>query len=355
MLTEKKATPKSLGFYMPAEWEKQDAIWLSWPKDPTTWPNKVSQVQKTYIQMIEIISSFQKVNLLVDNIKEENVVRSKLKEAKISVDNIIFWHIETVDAWIRDYGPTFVINDKKLGMIDWTFNAWGNKYEELKKDTNIPQIINEKLQIAYFNPKIILEGGSIEVDGEGTALVTEQCLLNPNRNPHHSKDDIEEILCEYLNVEKVLWLGSGIEGDDTDGHIDDITRFVSPAVVVTCIENDTTDSNHTPLRDNFLRLSSMKDAKNRSLTIIKLPMPEKILGPDNKPFPASYANFLITNKAVLVPIYGSKNDDKALSILKEVFPSKEIIGILCSSMIWGKGAIHCLSQQQPSISNFHHH
>jgi len=350
-------TPKSLGFYMPAEWEKQEAVWLTWPKSVLTWPGRILLVQGIYIQMIEVITSYQKVNLLVDDEKAESIVRDQLAKAKISVDNVKFWHIPTVDAWIRDYGPTFVIGDRKngsdkIGMIDWTFNAWGNKYEELIQDTAVPKKINEKLKISYFNPSLVLEGGSIEVDGEGTVLITEQCLLNKNRNPNLNRKAIEDVLIKYLNVEKVLWLGSGIEGDDTDGHIDDIARFVSPGVVVVCSEDDETDINHAPLKENFLSLSSMKDAKNRSLSVVKLPLPEKVIGSNNKQLPASYANFLITNKAVLVPIFGKKNDDRALSILKEVFPSRDIIGFKCDSIIWGMGAIHCLSQQQPSILKF---
>lgn len=348
-LNSDQDTPSSLGFYMPAEWRRQEAIWLTWPKNTITWPNKVAGVQKVYLQLIEIIGSYQKVNLLVDDEKAESEVRMRLSEAKISSNNLQFFHIPTVDAWIRDYGPTFVIKDKELGMVHWIFNAWGDKYQQLKKDTVIPEKINEKLKIAYFNPQIILEGGSIEVDGEGTVLVTEQCLLNKNRNPQLTQEKIERTLCLYLNVQKVLWLKSGIDGDDTDGHIDDIARFVSPSTVVTCMEDYEFDSNYLPLQENYKRLISMTDAKNRSLSIVKLPMPQKIKSSLNYPLPASYANFLITNNAVLVPVFGQKNDDKALSILKELFPQRDVLGIRCNDVVLGGGTIHCLSQQQPAL------
>jgi agmatine deiminase len=343
------STPYSLGFYMPAEWTKQEAIWLTWPKNRVTWPGRVIQVQEVYLQLIEIIGSYQRVRLLVDDEKAESVVRSYLSEAKVSLRNLEFFHIATVDAWIRDYGPTFVIKEKKLGMIHWIFNAWGNKYEELKKDTRVPELIQKKLNIPFFAPPIILEGGSIEVDGEGTVLVTEQCLLNKNRNPTLTKEKIEKTLSEYLNVSKILWLKSGIEGDDTDGHIDDITRFVSPSVVVTSVEDSVSDSNYLPLKENYDRLISMTDAKNRSLIVVKLPMPQKIKNSKKQPLPASYANFLITNKVILVPIFGQKNDERALSILKELFPSREVLGIKSNDLILGGGTIHCLSQQQPAI------
>jgi agmatine deiminase len=342
-------TPRSLGFYMPAEWERQDAIWLSWPKNPITWPSRVAQVQNIYIRIIEVIGSYQRINLLVDNEKVENEVRSHLAKAKVSTDNLFFFHIPTQDAWIRDYGPTFVIKDSMLGMVDWIFNAWGNKYEKLKEDTSVPKIINNKLKAVYFDPQIILEGGAIEVDGEGTVVVTEQCLLNKNRNPDLSRETIEETLSQYLNVKKVLWLADGIDGDDTDGHIDDIARFTAPSVIVTCVEDDEFDSNYLPLKENLKRLSYMTDAKNRSLSVVKLPMPKKIFDLRNNPLPASYANFLITNNAVLVPVFLQKSDETALSILKELFPSRDVVGIPCTDVIRGGGTIHCLSQQQPSV------
>ena len=349
MLKASNHTPRSLGFHMPAEWEKQEAIWLSWPKNPVTWPKRVAQVQSIYVRIIEIIGSYQKINLLVDDERTENEVRARLEKDKVSADNLFFYHIPTEDAWIRDYGPTFVAGDKSLGMVHWIFNSWGNKYKKLKADTIIPEKINEKLKLEYFTPKIILEGGSIDVDGEGTVLVTEQCLLNKNRNPSLSRDQIEQYLSEYLNIDKVLWLKNGIDGDDTDGHVDDISRFVLPSVVITCIEKDETDSNYLPLMENFRRLTSMTDAKNRQLSIVKLPMPKKMFALPDKPLPASYANFLITNKTVLVPVFQQKSDETALSILKELFSSRDVLGIPCNDVIWGGGTIHCLSQQQPFV------
>ncbi|MBN2479789.1 MAG: agmatine deiminase family protein, partial [Parachlamydiales bacterium] len=340
-------TPKELGFRMPAEYEKQTAIWLTWPKDPKTWPDRVKIVQDIYIQIIDVVSSFQIVNLLLDDEKQLQVVLKKLQEAIVNLSNVKFHIIKTVDAWIRDYGPTFVISEDSLGMINWTYNAWGNKYEELKKDNSVPlKIFEEMNYLKIFDPKIVLEGGSIEVDGQGTVIVTEQCLLNKNRNPNLSKAQIEKNLCDFLNVKKVIWLKSGIVGDDTDGHVDDITRFVLHKTVVTCVEKNQNDKNHKVLAENLKILKSSTDANSKSFDIIELPMPEMIYA-NKKPLPASYANFLITNEAVLVPIFNQKNDERALKILKEIFTNRQVLGFNCEDVVWGLGAIHCLSQQQP--------
>lgn len=343
-------TPRALGYRMPAEWEPQEAVWLTWPKDPITWPERVPLVQNIYIRMMEIIAADQTVRLLVDDEQAEGFVRDKLKGAGVSERGIEFWQVPTVDAWIRDYGPTFVVNknEKQIGMINWIFNAWGNKYEELKEDSDIPVVLNERLGLDLFEPGIVMEGGSIEVDGEGTLLVTEQCQLNPNRNPAFSREEIETILQEYLNVQKILWLGDGIEGDDTDGHIDDITRFAAPGVLVTAVEPDYSDANHVFLAENLRRLRSMTDAKGRAFEIAELPMPGRVATPERR-LPASYANFLITNKTVLVPVFEHKNDARALAVLRELFPTREVVGLSCEPMVWGLGAIHCLSQHQPAI------
>ncbi len=307
-------TPKDLGYKMPAEWEKQEAIWLTWPKNIETWED-IKDIQKTYLQIIEIITSYEKVNLLVDNLETQNFISKT-----ISSKNLEFFQIPTVDSWIRDYGPTFVINNDKLAMINWTFNAWGNKYEELAKDDCVPLMINKKLNLPIFTPNIVLEGGSIDVNGKGTVLVTKQCLLNPNRNPSLSKTDIEQVLKDYLNVEKIIWLNSGIIGDDTDGHVDDITRFISEDIIVTAI-TENTDPNYQALEENY---KILKNLSNKPFSIVKLPIPKKNY---NKNLPKSYCNFLITNNCVLVPIYDDENDKKALSILKELFTNRDVIGI----------------------------
>lgn len=345
----KKETPKKLAYRMPAEWEKQEAVWLTWPKNKITWPNVIPQVEKTYIEMIDVISSYQKVRLLVDNEMEEIRIRSILDSAKVDNSNIEFFKIKTEDSWIRDYGPTFVIKDKSLAMINWKFNSWGNKYEDLSRDRVIPKKINEHLNILSFEPDIFLEGGSIEVDGKGTVLVTNECLLNKNRNENITKEEIENILCEYLNVEKVIWLSAKIIGDDTDSHIDNIARFVAPSVVVTSYESDKSSINYSSLNENYNNLLKQKDAQDKKLDVYKLLMPRSTFNDKKELLPASYANFLITNEAILLPIYNCDRDKEALSLLKDLFNKKQVIGLNCDKMIWGLGSIHCLSQQQPAI------
>ncbi len=362
--------------YMPAEWEPHAATWLTWPKDPLTWPDRVFQAQEVFAQMMEALTPHEKVNLLLDDEKAETEVREKLKSKKIVWKNLLLHQIPTVDSWIRDYGPIFVKTSPSprpspqmgegekqkipspstgegqgegdLLILDFIFNAWGNKYKSLKADDTIPQKISPLLKLPLMEPGIVLEGGSIDVNGKGTLLTTEQCLLNKNRNPHLSKTEIENTLKKYLGVTNILWLGEGIAGDDTDGHVDDITRFVSADTVVTAIEEDPADENYKPLQENLKRLKKMKDQNGKALNIISLPMPGAIMGEDHR-LPASYANFYIANNVVLTPIYQHKNDAVALQILQKVFSTRRIIGIVCKDLIWGMGAIHCVTQQQPQI------
>jgi agmatine deiminase len=342
--------PGKLGYSMPAEWESHEATWLSWPKDPQTWPNRVPQAQEVFAQMIEALTPYEKVHLLVDDEKAEEEVRRKLLPKNVSGKNLFIHRIPTVDSWIRDYGPNFIrSHDGKIAYNSWIFNAWGEKYETLMADNGIPKRISHLLNLPIFEPSIVLEGGSIDVNGKGTLLTTEQCLLNKNRNPHLFKNEIEEYLKNYLGVRQVLWLGEGIIGDDTDGHIDDIARFVSEDTVVTVVEEDPEDENYEPLQDNLERLQSMKDQDGRPLKIITLPMPGPILDEEENRLPASYANFYIANGVVLAPVYGHSNDERALNLLKELFPTRKVMGINCRDLIWGMGAIHCVTQQQPKM------
>ena len=259
----------------------------------------------------------------------------------------------TVDSWIRDYGPNFLIDQKGgLAFNDWLFNAWGNKYEELKKDDKIPSILESYLTVPRFEPGIVMEGGSIEVNGNGCVLTTEQCLLNKNRNPHLNQKEIEQYLKDYLGVTKVLWLGEGIVGDDTDGHIDDIARFVSEDIIVCAIEDDPTDANYELLQDNLKRLKAMTDADGQSFEIVTLPMPGIVGGTSTDTrnldrLPASYANFYIANNVVLAPVFGHKNDNRAVETLQRLFKDRRVIPINCEPLVWGMGTIHCVSQQQP--------
>lgn len=345
-------TPRELGFRMPAEWERHEATWLTWPKDPLTWPDRVPQAEAAYAELIEALSPGEKVHLLVDDEASERRVRSLLAGRKIEFDKLRLHRIPTSDSWIRDYGPIFLNATASADqlMLDWVFNAWGNKYETLKADDTVPEKIALLLKLPLVQPGIVLEGGSIEVNGEGALLTTEQCLLNPNRNPGLDKKDIEAYLRDYLGVAQILWLGEGIEGDDTDGHVDDITRFVSPDTVVTAVEEDPSEINFHPLRENLKRLRAMRLADGRSLRVVELPMPGPVFSDEGR-LPASYANFYIGNAAVVVPVFGHANDGKALAILQELFPHRRVRGIRAEDLVWGMGAFHCLTQQQPAGYN----
>lgn len=344
----KQQTPAQAGYRMPPEWHAHAATWLAWPKDPLTWPERVPQAEAIFLQMIEALAPHEIVNLLVDDEATESTVRQCCNFPASA--NVRFHRIETVDSWIRDYGPNFLLNDKgELAFNDWTFNAWGDKYEELKKDDAIPQRLQSIIDAPRFAPGIVLEGGSIEVNGAGVVMTTEQCLLNPNRNPQLDRTEIEEHLKAYLGVEQVLWLGLGIAGDDTDGHIDDIARFISNDTIVCVMEDDPADENYRLLQDNYERLSLARDARGKAFNIIPLPMPGLIGGRGEDRLPASYANFYIANNVVLLPVYGHANDERATAILQRLFTQRKVIPINCEPLIWGMGAIHCVTQQQPAL------
>lgn len=352
---DKNAQPKpaDVGFYMPAEWHRHSGTWLTWPKDPLTWPDRVPQVEQIYLQMMAALAPHERVNLLVDDENTEESVRKRCTFHE--QQNISFHRIPTVDSWIRDYGPNFLVNDKgELAYNDFIFNAWGNKYEELKRDNAIPSRLEPLLRIPRFEPGIVLEGGAIDVNGAGCVLTTEQCLLNPNRNPQLSRTQIEQHLKDYLGVAKVLWLKEGIVGDDTDGHIDDIARFVSAETIVCAVEDDPSDANYEILQDNLSRLKEMTDVRGNRLRIVTLPMPGFVAGSQNatdrnlERLPASYANFYIANEVVLAPVFGHANDERAVNILQTLFGHRRIVPINCEPLVWGMGTIHCVTQQQPA-------
>lgn len=338
-------------YYMPAEWAPHESTWLTWPKDPITWPNRVEQAQQAYCKIIEALSPSEKVNLLVDDFETKQLVLKQLKDYSPHLPNLVFHLIPTADSWIRDYGPIFVkalpmsLNSPRYAL-DFIFNAWGNKYESLKEDDDIPIKLQNTLKIEVLQPGFVLEGGSIDVNGAGCLLTTKQCLLNPNRNPHLTQSEIEEKLKQYFGVQQIIWLGDGIEGDDTDGHVDDITRFVSENTIVSVVEEDRNDPNYLPLKENVDHLKSIQNLKGKPFEIIELPMPGRLERDDGSRLPASYANFYIANEVVLVPIYKHKNDALALNRLQNLFPKRKVIGIDCSDLIWGMGAIHCLTQQE---------
>lgn len=343
--------PKNEGYFFPAEWHKHNATWLSWPHKEASWPGKLNSIYQPYCQFIKAISAGEKVciNILNEQLKKEAIYH--LTEAGVNMQQIIFYNHPTDDAWCRDHGPAFLINlssNIPKVIIDWGYNAWGNKYPPYALDDNIPTLVGKALNQPVFYPNIIMEGGSVDFNGAGSVLTTTSCLLNPNRNPHLNQHQIEEYLYNYYGVEQVLWLGDGIVGDDTDGHIDDITRFINETTVVTVIEENKNDENYAPLLDNLNLLKEMRLLNGKQLDIIELPMPAAVVH-EGQRLPASYANFYISNAAVVVPTYRDKNDQKALDILTDCFPSRKVIGIDSTDIIWGLGSWHCLSQQEPEV------
>lgn len=337
-------TPRELNFRMPAEWEKHEATWLSWPKDPLTFPEDIiDRVEEIYVEIIESLRLGERVELLVDDEKTEDKVSSMLS----SQNNVRFHNIKSADVWMRDYGPIFIKNSE-IAATKWIFNAWGKKYDELLKDDDTGKEICEVTKLKTFEPKIVLEGGSIDTNGARSCLTTEQCLLNNNRNPSLNQKEIENYLHDYLGFTNLIWLSRGIAGDDTDGHVDDIARFVSEDTVICMVEKDKNDENSAILEANYRLLQQSKDAAGQKLQVVTIDMPHKVETEDGR-LPASYANFYIGNSAVLVPIFGdSKRDEKALDTIGSFFPGRKMIGINCKELVYGFGGIHCITQQQPA-------
>ncbi|MCR5193636.1 MAG: agmatine deiminase family protein [Bacteroidales bacterium] len=333
---------------MPAEWEKHEATWLSYPHNEDSWPGKIETIFPSYHLFIKTLTEVETVHINVQDDVMEQRVRNALKEAGAFMVNIEFHRFPTNDAWCRDHGPAFLLNHKVPGLraiVDWNHNAWGGKYP-WDLDTQIPARIAEHLGMTMFQPDIVMEGGSIDVNGKGDLLTTTSCLLNPNRNPNLSQQQIEEHLRAYYGVENIIWLGEGIIGDDTDGHVDDLSRFVDEDVIITAVEHNKDDENYAPLQANLKFLSKCRLANGKQPTIVELPMPE-IVEWEGQRLPASYANFYICNGLVIFPTYKCDNDTEAAYILEECFPTREIVGIDSTDIIWGLGSFHCLSQQMP--------
>jgi agmatine deiminase len=347
-------TPKRLGYFMPAEWEKHDGTWLAWPHDPVTFPNRVKKVELVYLQIISALHKNDDVNLFVRDQTAKKRVTELLEQKGINLKKINMFVWDYADVWFRDYGPIFLVNKEKnqTAFVHWIFNAWGGKYDDLKKDTQVPSIISNSLQLSSFKPGIVMEGGAVEVNGEGTVLTTEQCLLNGNRNPHLSKDDIERYLRNYFGATNVIWLKGGVAGDDTDGHIDNLARFANPRTILCAYEEDERDENHEVLKKNYEVLLNSVDQDGKKFKVVKIPMPPavrtSVRGKKTR-LPASYLNFYVANKVVLVPSYKHKNDRLAQRIIQNVFPSRKIVGIDCRDLIYGMGALHCVMQQQPAL------
>jgi agmatine deiminase len=344
-------TPKELGYRFPAEWERQSATWLSWAHKEASWPDKFEPIPDVYTGIVKTIAQFQHVNINVVDEKMHTEVTARLTNAGVDASRFTLHPIPTNDAWCRDHGPAFVVNpasDRPLAIVDWGYNAWGGKYPPFDLDDVVPTRIAEIRGLPVFHPGIVMEGGAIDVNGMGCLLTTKACLLNENRNPLLDQQQIENYLREYYGQEKILWLEDGIAGDDTDGHVDDLARFIGPSTIVTVMEEDPADENYSVLRENRKILSTLTDQNDRPFRIVELPMPG-VVEYDNQRLPASYANFLIGNGFVLVPTFQDANDAKAIDILQREFPDRRVIGIDCVDLVWGLGTVHCISQQEPAV------
>ncbi len=345
-------TPKQLGYYFPAEFAKHDAMWLSWPHKEASWPGKLDSIFPSYVEFIKIVSKTERVCINVADAAMQQMATTLLTAGGVDLSRVQFYFHPTNDAWCRDHGPSFLIRDNKeapKAIVDWNINAWGGKYPPFVLDDVIPTHIAKVLNLPVFYPNIIMEGGSVDFNGAGTVLTSKCCLLNPNRNPELSQDQIERYLCNYYGVEQVLWVSEGIVGDDTDGHIDDTVRFVNEDTVVTVIETNKASENYGLLQQNLAELKTMRLQSGKQLNIVELPMPADVIYEDQM-LPASYANFYISNGHIIVPTYRCAQDDQAMQIIQSAFPTREVVGIDSTDIIWGLGSFHCLSQQEPSIT-----
>lgn len=342
-------TPRESGYRFPAEWEKHVATWLTYPYNEASFPGMMDRIYSPYLKFIKAITKSEIVRINVAEKQFEKHLLDQLKLHQVDSSRVeIFMH-PSDDVWCRDHGPSFVVNsnaEQKKAIVNWGFNAWGGKYP-FENDNRIPLKVAEYYKLPVFSPGIIMEGGSIDVNGAGTLLTTTACLLNENRNPHLSQEQIEAYLRDFYNVEQIVWLGDGIAGDDTDGHVDDITRFVSKDIIVTATEINRHDENYEPLHENLKQLKKLRLISGKQPDIVELPMPDPVYHEGNR-LPASYANFYITNGLVIVPNFRCKNDDKAMRLLEECFPDRSIEGIDSKDIVWGFGSFHCLSQQEPA-------
>ena len=347
-------TPAELGYSFPPEWHPHTATWFSWPRpEGISFPDKYHTIPENLARIMREIAPRERVEINVPNGNYEYLVREQLAEHGCPLKNIFFHHIKTNESWCRDHGPAFVLKDgnskKQMAIVDWGFNAWGGKYPPYDDDDAVPTRIAEEMKLPVFYPKIVMEGGSVEFNGAGTIMTTTSCLLNKNRNPQLKKPRIEQYLKDFYGQKHVIWLGEGIVGDDTDGHIDDLARFIDPHTIVVAIEEDPKDENYEILKDARKRLDRLTDQDGKPFEIVEIPMPG-VVEHDGQRLPATYVNFYFVNGALLVPTYRhKKNDRRAIDILQQRLPRRKVIGIDCVELIWGLGAIHCLTQQQPRV------
>ena len=355
-----ESTPRELGYRMPAEWEPHQATWLAWPHNPEDWPGKFQPIPWIYAEIVRLLAAHEHVHLIVENAAAQSRVKGILKRAGANLDAVSFHAWPTDRGWTRDSGPIFVRNaEGRVGLTNWQFNAWA-KYDDWHLDDQLPARVTELLNLPEWRPsiaiengakhhRVVLEGGSIDVNGAGIMITTEECLLSEvqQRNPGISREQLEQVFSDFLGIDQVIWLNRGIAGDDTHGHVDDITRFVAPDMIVTAVEPDTRDPNHGPLAENLARIKAARTPSGKQFNIVEIPLPRPVVFRGQR-LPASYANFYIANGLVLVPTFHDPNDRIALNTLAEVFPNREVIGIHCVDLVWGLGTLHCMTQQQPA-------
>lgn len=344
-------SPDALGYKFPAEFAPHEATWLSWPHKEASWPGKIDAIYPSYALFIKYLALSEKVRINVANEAMKTFALRHLEKAGVNLSQVEFFMHPTNDAWCRDHGPAFLINpdaDIKKVIVDWNYNAWGNKYPPYDLDDVIPTLIGKHFNIPVYNPGIVMEGGSVEFNGNGTLLTSTCCLLNENRNPQFNQKEIENYLYNFYGVDQILWVADGIVGDDTDGHIDDTVRFVNTDTVITVVETNKQDENYELLQTNLKQLKGMRLLNDKQLNIVELPMPDAVIYEDQR-LPASYANFYISNQHVIVPTFRCDKDDTALQIIQDCFPKREVVGIDSTDIIWGLGSFHCLSQQEPAV------
>jgi agmatine deiminase len=350
-VTAAATTPAALGLRWPAEWERHAATWLVWPHNPETWPGRLEQARAAYAVFVRELHERETVRLLVRDAQAEAGAARALARAGVDVARVELHRVPTDDAWIRDTGPIFLVRDGPAGrervLADFRFDSWGGKYPPYDLDDAVPRAVERALGLARLEAGFVLEGGSVDGDGDGTLLTTASCLLNPNREKGRRREQMERRLAEWLGARQVVWLGDGILGDDTDGHVDDIARFVAPGTVVAAVEEDAVDPNHGPLAENLRRLRAARDRHGKPLAVATLPMPPAVLV-DGLRCPASYANFYLANGCALVPTFGVAQDRRALAVLRELLPQRDVVGVPSRDLVQGLGALHCLSQQEPA-------
>ncbi len=349
-----KGTPADHGYSFPPEWHPHSGTWISWPRpEGISFPERYHEAIENIAGVIRAITARERVHLNVPNVNYERLVRDFLRGRRVPLGRVVFHQIPTNECWTRDHGPAFVLRTRRgrteAAIVDWRYNAWGGKYPLCDADDAVPARVAEALGLPVFCPGIVMEGGAVDFNGAGTVLTTTSCLLNKNRNPALSQRQVERYLRDYYGQRHIVWLGDGIEGDDTDGHIDDLARFVDARTIAIGIENDPADANFARLRDNRERLASARDQDGRPFRIVELPMPKPV-SHDGQRLPATYLNFYFVNGALLVPTFGQRaRDGRAIAILQDYLPRRKVIGVDCRALIWGLGAIHCLTQQQPTF------